>query len=998
MSGLNAPASDSEPNPRLVPEYTLLKANVYLSKGKYHKAVNNYTQVLYKLWPGHPIAFLNRSLAYLCLHLPELAVFDAYRAAILAKRMQVKDKRGKSLYEITARYLDAEKSQIDIEETWTQPEHFYILKSRRLWAISDLASIVINEVDEGHVVQTFRPRKGVVGKWKRTAKDLQIRAIYRLCGALYECGGGSRHDALDLLEDSLNRERAMAVWEQNNFAFLGQIIFTEMMEPWDDSFHNFGDYRSIHKSPSGVIRSTQQAEQEMARLAGRKRVALLNLSNYVWDVYQPTLDDPAWQALLHRWAEVSLGACSPVVISQTDSETESRYIELRADRDIFAGELLLHEQSSSNVTTSIPEDVLESEPIGPFSARHFYCDTCSSALIVDEDCPVKYKARKVPPAVPDIRITSPTTASSGLSDVSVSSTPPSEIAQNQERLWREATPERSIAPEPLLDPFKDPEDTSAALNFQLSKSFDETMSPGRYPTVFDESESPQTVSSPPRSREESRPTVCLPRNSENGPPLFCPQPFKPVNQPRILEEDAFASPQESQIVTLGLPSSKLDTLSLLSPITNSPKPVLSSTTNIETDTVTLFSVLKSHPNEKTIKDTEREDGSLVPPASPRPHFCEVFTGFTGGSENQNPYLSPPISESDTRGRDVDLEFSLNDEMDWGSPEPTTESPSQPSPENPITPPKESPDPSDGVVPDFLFCCAEHLVPTCSPHCRKRAELFDPQLCKTSIESGVRNKLLGNPLPLTPMTIGERKARCLSYLLFLRIFAKAFNKHVHPLQESDIAFATCGPAHRGDIERISTWSFMSNVVRPLYYLDQFFEQTDMDQFAHLPICDGWMINTLMAKVEIAMRVTNAPRYIKFFDSDGMFTAAVTPFEKDFTDVLEQSIRASPPNNPAPRKYNKPWVGSIHPFFNMIRVADPDKGEKPNVLFVHREVMQCLAVGGDGKEPAIREGEPLLRVADGREQEGISGDWVRDLVFGMRGSQDEGQSDSGGHGEV
>lgn len=42
----------------------------------------HYTRVLYKTSPGYICAFLNRSFAYISLGYPELAVVDAYRAAI----------------------------------------------------------------------------------------------------------------------------------------------------------------------------------------------------------------------------------------------------------------------------------------------------------------------------------------------------------------------------------------------------------------------------------------------------------------------------------------------------------------------------------------------------------------------------------------------------------------------------------------------------------------------------------------------------------------------------------------------------------------------------------------------------------------------------------------------------------------------------------------------------------------------------------------------------
>ena len=66
----------------------MINANLALSKGKVAEAINQYTEVLYKLSPGHVCALLNRSMAFIEGGYYELAVMDAYRACMAAAELQ----------------------------------------------------------------------------------------------------------------------------------------------------------------------------------------------------------------------------------------------------------------------------------------------------------------------------------------------------------------------------------------------------------------------------------------------------------------------------------------------------------------------------------------------------------------------------------------------------------------------------------------------------------------------------------------------------------------------------------------------------------------------------------------------------------------------------------------------------------------------------------------------------------------------------------------------
>lgn len=66
----------------------MVRGNIALSTGKSAEAIEHYTEVLYKLSPGHVCAFLNRSLAYLEEGYYELAVMDAHLAKIAADELR----------------------------------------------------------------------------------------------------------------------------------------------------------------------------------------------------------------------------------------------------------------------------------------------------------------------------------------------------------------------------------------------------------------------------------------------------------------------------------------------------------------------------------------------------------------------------------------------------------------------------------------------------------------------------------------------------------------------------------------------------------------------------------------------------------------------------------------------------------------------------------------------------------------------------------------------
>ena len=259
---------------------------------------------------------------------------------------------------------------------------------------------------------------------------------------------------------------------------------------------------------------------------------------------------------------------------------------------------------------------------------------------------------------------------------------------------------------------------------------------------------------------------------------------------------------------------------------------------------------------------------------------------------------------------------------------------------------------------FMFCRTNHLVPTCSSACRELTEAFDNGICRTKIEQGLRQSHFNDP---KPRSMADCKTQCLRDLIFLRHITIALNLGESPLRSNDLRFATSGPNMRGieDCE-VEPWSFISHVVRPIRYIHQLFENTNTDQFVNLGILDGWIINTLLVKINRAMRITKGPRYVKCFGADGMLDTAFGPWDERWEGLAEILKNQEDKTH---------WIASIDSLFNMIRIADPVLGETPNVTVVLREGVNVYAIETDAG-PAIKAGEPLLRAAEGLEAPAVN----------------------------
>lgn len=231
------------------------EANAALIRGDVFEALKYYTHIASDISRGHPIAFLHRSLCYLILDLPSLAVHDAYRALIAAE------------WAIANPKFFKQQSQIFIYKSLVEEA----VEKKLLWAIEptcrladnstllgqDLCSLRISgratlkacERDDCTAMEhpavpswgsaplpkMHQPKyfKAVILSYS-VLEDVIAKARYRLALALWKCGGGAIRTALDIVADAmLDLDRKTQENELAQFNMLRRTIF-EYMERHND--------------------------------------------------------------------------------------------------------------------------------------------------------------------------------------------------------------------------------------------------------------------------------------------------------------------------------------------------------------------------------------------------------------------------------------------------------------------------------------------------------------------------------------------------------------------------------------------------------------------------------------------------------------------------------------------------------------------------------------------------------------------------------------------
>lgn len=189
---------------------------------------------------------------------------------------------------------------------------------------------------------------------------------------------------------------------------------------------------------------------------------------------------------------------------------------------------------------------------------------------------------------------------------------------------------------------------------------------------------------------------------------------------------------------------------------------------------------------------------------------------------------------------------------------------------------------------------------------------------------------------------------------------AINSNLHPLEDEVIRslngaaqdYPSSGHRSTSQQQKFQPWSYLNNVVSPVSGIISCLESRGLNQFQRLEHLDGWVINTLLAKILNNTRIRTGYRYRN--------PAAEKP-----PSVLNAKMTMDRPPSLSSVDgdgSHHTWIASISPIFNMIRLADQAKGEIPNVQVSGENLIVCDIVLDDLDPPIVRRGELLLRAPD------------------------------------
>ncbi|MCJ1441850.1 MAG: hypothetical protein MMC23_002342 [Stictis urceolatum] len=356
----------------------IFDANRLVSQGtqaSLSQALKIYTEILYTDSPGHICALLNRALAYIGLGYPELAVTDAYRAAqichdtrrvhvikeVLCPRLNTRSQApsyqpkkmsvwkfekpwhgsmdvtlGK-IVKTVEEYIRLERLHFGAEQGWTIPPDCYIRRPFVHWLQTDLSSLVLGDWD-------LEPE----GFERPLFEGLEIRAVYRMTGALWLCGGGAVSDAIALTSDVMLSNRGRDYW----------IVASEEMR----------DFRDLSNA---MIEEYLRAESENLDEANRRiktKITMVNRVVYPWNTHHPSMDDYGTREAI----EMLCDNAAPKCIVRHDEATDSKPFALRlvAAENIAASEVVLRESTLLQAVTPC--------------AEYSRCEICSTRTVSTE--------------------------------------------------------------------------------------------------------------------------------------------------------------------------------------------------------------------------------------------------------------------------------------------------------------------------------------------------------------------------------------------------------------------------------------------------------------------------------------------------------------------------------------------------------------------------------------------------------------------------------------
>lgn len=321
----------------------LFRANAHLASQEPEKALSLYTKVLYETSPGHLPALLNRSLAYIALGYPELATVDAYRAAVSADAIRGDPSIiAHPRFQAAAKYFRAEKLHKESGAVWTSPPG---CSAGSGWLTSPLASIFL-----GMEISSDDKDNNAL------CNGLELRALYRLMGALWECGSGAVREALDMLSDVCKRYN-LTTMERHWFYELGNQMLDEISIMLESD-------KSPYNSQGG---SKDRYWNDL-----ENRTTMVTREVYPWNNFEPNYRDEDAVKVLQEYTDIFAQPCMAEFYQFSADEAPT--VGLAAARDIYPGEVALTESSIIQVST---------ESTG-WSEKYF-CDGCGASLILPNE-------------------------------------------------------------------------------------------------------------------------------------------------------------------------------------------------------------------------------------------------------------------------------------------------------------------------------------------------------------------------------------------------------------------------------------------------------------------------------------------------------------------------------------------------------------------------------------------------------------------------------------
>ena len=331
------------------------RANAHLAARQPYQALQIYNKILTSKSPGHPCAFLNRSLAYIALGYPELAVADAYRAAMTSYGMrQANTLSGDRMLKAVAKYTRSENLARKSGEPWATEPTSYL---EPVWLRVPLGAIFLH-IDQVRLEVNSRQSVCMV---------LELKAIYRMAYALWKCDGGARSDALGLLCDA---KAAYKLTSEEEFSILslGNQILSELN---DDMAREAQDTQ--RQGGDGSSHNSDDAHIGKGKIFGvmetmRRRYTWVKREVYPWNKHEPDLEDPSLVKAVNRaTSDITLGSQLRMLPLE---QGRAPQLGLFSTRDVEPGSTVLTEVSSLQVTNT-PGD----------QATTMHCNNCAASLI-----------------------------------------------------------------------------------------------------------------------------------------------------------------------------------------------------------------------------------------------------------------------------------------------------------------------------------------------------------------------------------------------------------------------------------------------------------------------------------------------------------------------------------------------------------------------------------------------------------------------------------------